>query len=82
MVDVGKFNLENMQHFMKKNYFGKKYKIFEYEKYYTIVIQSRIKGTISVPMVFNKKGALPIMKPYASFDKDNFKNPKLIYESK
>ena len=73
-------NMKHMQSFMESGFPGESYKIFEYDSFYTAVFTSESKKN-SEPIMFNKKGALPIPRPFASVPAKDCMNPKLVYES-
>lgn len=79
-IDVGAFNLENIKRFMKKSHPGKDYQVVEYATFYVASFTGE-KYKHFVPIVFNKKGALPIPKSFASFSPEECKNPKVIFKS-
>lgn len=78
-VDMSKFNLDNIKHFMERSHPGKDYKVFEYEKFYTAVINTDEEDSIMEPILFNKEGALPLFESFASKSPEECKNPKLIF---
>ena len=75
---IEQLNLENMKRFMSRSHPGKAYKITEYKSFY---LASFTKQKFMEPIMFNKKGALPIPKSFASVPSSECKDPKLIFES-
>ena len=78
-VDVGKMNLEIIKHFMDRSHPGKDYKVFEYGKFYTAVIDTSEEDAIMEPILFSKQGAMPLFESLGSKSPEELKNPKLIY---
>lgn len=75
-ISVNKINLQHMKKTVERIHPGKSYRITEYETYYVIGITE--KGSVIQPMIFNKKGAFPILKSIAEMPKET---GKVIYES-
>ena len=78
-ANVGDLNLRNMKRFMEKRHPGQDYKIYEYQKFYTVIRD--IKGHITEPLLFDKKGAFPMLKTFNQMPIEDCNNPKLVYES-
>ena len=76
-MDPKKMNLEMMKRFMTKTHPGVGYKIREYKTYYTAVLTSS-EAKYSEPIVFSKKGALPLLKTYAQMPREE---GEVIFES-
>lgn len=77
MKDIKELNLKNIDMVMKKLHKGKSYSVYEYPTFYTAVIND--KKTMIQPILFSKKGALPLMKTFAQMPEKECRNPKLIY---
>ncbi len=77
-LSITGINMKHMQSFMESGFPGESYQIFEYETFYTAVFTGEHKKH-SEPILFNKNGAFPIPKNYASMSLEERKNPKLIY---
>lgn len=80
MSDTSNYNLKSIKEVMNKLHKGKSYKVYEYETFYTAVIDD--KKMMVQPILFSKKGGLPLLKTFAQMPADKCKNPKLIYGGK
>ena len=75
-ININEINLQHMKKAVERIHPGKPYRITEYETYYVVGITE--KGNIVQPMLFNKKGAFPILKSLAEMPKET---GKIIFES-
>lgn len=78
-ISINEVNLNHMKRAVEMLHPGKPYKITEYSGFYAVGITE--KNAIIQPMLFNKKGAFPILKTFAQMSAEECKNPKVIFES-
>lgn len=77
MKDTNKIVLKNINEVMSKLHKGKSYSVYEYSTFYSAVISD--KETMIQPILFSKKGGLPLMKTITQMPEKERRNPKLIY---
>lgn len=62
-TNINEINLQHMKKAVERIHPGKSYRIMEYDSFYSVgIIDDK---NVIQPMLFNKKGAFPILKPMA-----------------